>query len=196
MFTLTEVEVELLTKSTDSAIAAAAQKLKKAEQDGEFIPKSRLSEVSKIKKELEDKLKKFEDEQKKTEEDKARAAGELDKLLDAEKKARTTAEAKLVEETKLADQYRAYHKSAVEAVKKQLGDRWLTEFETFSLESLAKLPGVDAQKLGVVTTAASLPAGKYFTREEINAMPQSEMMGEVLKKVNDSLAYWDSQKKG
>jgi hypothetical protein len=189
MFTLTKEQIETLTKSTDPAIAAVASTLKKAEEEGEFIPKSRLSEVTKAKGELERKLAAFEAEQKKKEEDKARAAGELDKLLEAEKKARVEAETKLAEETKVADQHRAFHKTAVEAVKKQLGDKWLAEFETFSLESLYKLPGVDLPKLGVVTTAAALPADKYFTRDQINAMPQSEMVGDVLKKVNDSLAH-------
>jgi hypothetical protein len=195
MFTLTDAEVEALSKSTDPVIAASALKLKKAEEDGEFIPKSRLAEVTKARKDLETRLAAFEAEQRKKEEDKARAAGELDKLLEAEKKARTDAETKLAEETKLADAYRAHHKTAVEAVKKQLGDKWLPEFETFSLDSLYKLPGVDAQKLGVTTTAPALPADKYFTREQIEAIPQSEMTGDVLKKVNDSLAHLGSQQK-
>jgi hypothetical protein len=189
MFTLTDVEKELLLKSSDPAIVAATQKLIKAEADGEFVPKSRLSEVSKAKKELEEKLKKFEDDQKAAEEEKARKSGELDKLYQAEKTARAAAEAKLAEETKVADQHRAHLKSTVEAVKKQLGDKWLPEFENFSLESLMKLPGVDVQKIGVLTGAPVLPADKYFTREQIEAMPESEMKGKTLEKVNASLEY-------
>lgn len=196
MFTLAKEVVESLLKHSDPAVVAATKNLLAAEESGEFVPKSRLSEVSKAKKELEDKLKKFEDEQKKAEEEKARASGELDKLLQAEKKARTEAETRLAEESKLAEQYRAYHKSSVDAVKKQLGDKWLPEFETFSLESLAKLPGVELPKLGVNTAAPALPADKYFTREQIEALSQSEMKGDVLKKVNESLAYLDTLKKG
>jgi hypothetical protein len=189
MFTLDQNEIDSLLKHSDPAVVAATKKLLKAEEDGEFVPKSRLSEMSKARKELETKIATFEAEQKKIAEDKARAAGELDKILEAEKKARVEAETKLAEETKMADQFRTFRKSAIESVKKQLGEKWVPEFETFSLESLSKLPGVTLPLLGVTTTAPTIPAGKYFTRAEIEALSPSEMKGDVLKKVNASLEH-------
>jgi outer membrane translocation and assembly module TamA len=186
MFTLTKEEVEKLSTSSDPAIAAVAQKLKKAEEDGEFVPKSRMAELNQAKKEMEAQLKIVEDAKKKAAEDEARKNGELDKLLAAEKLARETAEATLAAEKKEADQYRAYRKSAVEEVKKQMGDKWLPEFETFSLESLAKLPGATLPKIGVETGQQSHES-TFYTRAQIEGMSQQEVQAN-LKKVNESLA--------
>lgn len=187
MFTLTKEEVEKLLASADPAIAAVAQKLKKAEEDGEFVPKSRLTDISKTKRELEDQLKAIEDAKKKAAEDEARKNGELDKVLLAEKSAREAAEKKLAEESKDAEAYRGYRKSAVETVKKQMGDKWLPEFETFSLESLAKLPGAALPKVGVDTTQVTMPESKYYTREQIDALSETEVRAN-LAKVNESVA--------
>ena len=59
----------------------------------------------------------------------------------------------LEDEKKIADQHRAYHKSIVDQIKKNMGDKWLPEYETFSLESLGKIAGEGTLLLNVIGTA-------------------------------------------
>jgi ubiquinone biosynthesis protein Coq4 len=198
MFTLTEEEKKALLNHSDAAVVAATKKLIAAEESGEFVPKSRLADVLKDKKIAEDALAKLEADRKKKEEDALRASGDLGKLLDAEKKAREEdriaheqTKAQLEIEKKEADQSRAYKKAAVESVKKQMGDKWLPEYETFSLESLAKLPGITLPTIGVETGAARpiTPPAKDFAKmdskdfqKEVEAAKRGELKTDTTNK--------------
>jgi integrase len=187
MFTLTQEEITLL--NSDPKFAAVALKLKEAEEKGEFVPKSRFNDELKLKKELETRLAEIEKVKKLEEEDKARKAGELDKLLEAEKKAFVELEAKFEAEKKEADLYRSYRVAALVEAKKQLKDNWLPEYESFSLESLGKLPGVTIQKVGIDTGKHPPPPPDTFTREQVSKMTQAEV-NENLEKINKSMVTW------
>lgn len=110
---------------------------------------AKRQEQKKLNEELQEKLKAYEEKERIANEEKARQTGELDKLLEAEKKARADAELKLKAENKDAELYRQYRQSVLTEVKKELGDRWLPEYETFSIESLSKISGMSIARVGV-----------------------------------------------
>jgi hypothetical protein len=149
MYTLTNEEVELLLKNPDPKVAAAALKLKESEEKGEFIPKSRLNDVSTSKKELEIKLKAIEDARKKEEEEKAKADGKLGELL----KAREDEVLKLKSDYNTAkadaDAYHKYQASILEEAKKVMGDKWDDNFAKLPLDTVVKLAGVSSKSPGM-----------------------------------------------
>lgn len=125
-----------------------------------------------------DKLRKHEDAEKKKEEEEAKKKGEFEKLLEAEKTEHDKTKIQLEAEKKEADAYRAYRKSAVEAIKKQMGDKWLPEYETFSLESLSKLSGLAIPFVGVINSGGK-PPDEYannnpFSKKTLNIAKQIE----------------------
>lgn len=196
MFTLSKEEVEFLLTNPDSKIAAVAQKLKEAESRGEFIPKPRFQKELEERKALEDRLKAIEEKEKAAAEEKARKDGELDKILAQERealaaeKAEKEALAKQLEEEKsIADSFRAYRKTVVDAVKKQLGNKWLPEFENFSLESLQKIPGVTLPKIGVDGSKPAIPEGEFYTKDQVEKMSKAEIQAN-LEKVKKSMEKW------
>jgi hypothetical protein len=153
MFTLTKEEVDLLMNSTDPKIAAAAKKLKEAEEKGEFVPKSRIDHLTTELKKLKDDQQVIADAKKVAEDAAAKATleeaarkGEWQKIIDAEKAkteaekvAREKVEKELNDLKPLADQAKKYRDIVIAKVKEKMGDKFLSEYETFSLESLGKL---------------------------------------------------------
>jgi hypothetical protein len=70
-----------------------------------------------------------------------------------------------------------------------MGDKWLSEYESFSIESLSKVAGVTVPLLGVINAAPKPQESDVFTREEVKAMSQ-EQVSANLAKVNKSMATW------
>jgi len=191
MFNLTDAEVTALMNSTDPIVAAAAKKLKEAKEKGDFIPKSRLDQEIEKAQEATKKLTEIEEARKKKEQDEALKNGEFQKLLEAEQAAHKADLEKLEQEKKTADQMRAYHKTVLEAAKAKLTKegKWLPEYETFSLESLVKVSEIPNPIIKTADGGGKPPDSQYYTMEEIKNIPQSDMTGDVLKKVNASLAH-------
>jgi hypothetical protein len=188
MYTLTNEEVELLLKNPDPKVAAAALKLKESEEKGEFIPKSRLNDVSKTKKELEDELKVIKDGQKKAEEEKAKADGKLGELLKARED--EVVKLKLDFETAKADAdaYHKYQTSVIEEAKKVMGEKWDDNFAKLPLDTVVKLAGVSMKSPGMGgTPPPSQNINNLYTMDEIKGMTQEEV-NTNLEKVNKSLA--------
>jgi hypothetical protein len=150
MFGLTEVETNALLNSTDAAVVAATKKLITAEEKGEFVPKSRMNDLSKEVKELTKKLADIDATSKAAEEEKAKQNGEIGKLLEKEKAEKATLTAQLEAEKKDADAHRAFKASTIEKYKTQLGDKWDDSYATLPLEALAKIAGDQIPLLGVV----------------------------------------------
>ena len=157
MFTLTKEEVELLMKSSDPAVVAATKKLIEAEEKGEFIPKSRLQKELDANKAIATKLAEYESAQKLAEEEKAKKNGELDKILKLREDELSASKLALEAEKKEADQFRAFRKTAIEAVKKQMGEKWLPEYENFSIESLSKIAGQTVPIIGTINAGGKPP---------------------------------------
>lgn len=113
---------------------AIAEKL-----SGDFIPKSRFDEVIGEKNKHAEALAKIEADRKAAEDDRARKAGEFEKLAAADKARIAELEKGMADEKAIADLYRASHAARIAAMKKDFGDAWLPEYETFSMTSLDKL---------------------------------------------------------
>ena len=165
LFALSQQEADALLNSTDPVVAAAAKKLKATEEGGEFVPKSRLTQehikaAKKIlgtswKSEYEsltsDKLNEvvsaFELEVATKEQERLRKAGDFETLLatergktETERIAREKVEKQLNELKPLADQATKLRENVLKIAKEKLGpDKWLPEYDNFSLESLGKL---------------------------------------------------------
>lgn len=186
---LTKEELELLKGHTD--LAAVAEKLEK----GQFIPKDRFDEVNKKAKEATDFIKKFE-EDRKAEEEKLKAdkdkleaermskAGEWKELLEKEKKEKTEALVKAEDtqkrfnsEKEVADQYRLWHKATVDKIKEALADKWLPEYETFSIDSLEKI-AVQFGHESIVDTSKLKPSNKKTPPKKWDDMTAEEFAKE------------------
>lgn len=186
MFTLNQEEDELLLKNADPKIAAVALKLKKAEDDAEFIPRTRLAKEISEKKELDEKLKVIEATKKADEEKRLKEIEDLNNLLKTREGELNETKTKFDEEKKVADSHRNYHKSVVESLKKNLGDDFLPEYENFSLDSLHKI--ANSKKVDVDNGKGSQhTTSDLYTREQLNNMSQAEMQAN-LDKVNRSVA--------
>ena len=176
--------------SDDKKEPDGSEKKLKTYSEEEF--KEVVSQRQTIKKQVEDlekKLKAFEEVKKTEEEKKALEEGKYKELLEAQKKDAEALKLQLEAEKKEADAYRDYRKLVVEKVKEKLGDKWLPEYESFSLESLSKVAGSNVQLLGVDTTPPSLPPKEFYTKEEVSRMTQAEV-NVNLEKVNKSMATW------
>ncbi len=154
MFTLTEQETNALLNSTDPAVAPIAKKLVAAEEKGEFVPKSRMNDLSKEVKELTKKLGDIDAAARAAEDEKARKSGELDKLLEKEKAEKETLKAQLEAEKKDADAHRAFRASAIEQIKTKMGDNWRESYASLPLEDLSAMANAEIPLLKVVTTGA------------------------------------------
>lgn len=184
MYTLPKEEVDLLINNPDPKVAAAALKLKQSEEKGEFVPRSRVNDLTQEKTALETKLKEIEDERKKAEEDKLRQSGEIGKLLDAEKASKLALQKQFDEEKKIADAHRAYRQSVVESVKAKLGDKWLPEYDSFSLESLSKIAEANNMKIGVDSSIPQSPLpDNPWSKKSLNLAKQIE-----IRRTNPELA--------
>lgn len=182
---LSKEESEALKKNPD--LAAVAEKLEK----GQFIPKDRFDEVNKKAKEAVDAVKKFEDERNaeaervKAEKERVEAermskAGEWSKINEAEKLKTTEALAKLSETQKelvsekgVADMYRTWHKSKADKIKEALADKWLPEYESFSIDSLEKI-AVQFGHEDVVDTSTLQPNKKKEPPKSYDEMTPEE----------------------
>jgi hypothetical protein len=160
MFTLTDAEKNVLLNSAEPAVVAATKKLIAAEESGEFVPQSRLKAEIKEAKEAQKKLAEIEAAKKLAEEEEAKKKGEFEKLLETEKAAHQKTQAERDADKVDAEAFRKAKKEAVEAVKKLLGDKWLPEYETFSLESLGKIAGTQLPIIGTMNLAPSMPEKK------------------------------------
>jgi len=129
-------EEELKAMEANPATAAIAKKLRDA---GDFIPKSRFDEVNEERKKHADALAKIEADRKAAEDEAARRAGDFDKLEKERQAKIAELEKQFADEKKVADQFREAQKQRVEKMKKDFGDAWLPEYESFTPSSLDKL---------------------------------------------------------
>jgi hypothetical protein len=157
MFTLTEVETNDLLNSTDPKAAAVALKLKAAEEKGEFVPKSRMTDLTKEVKDLTKKLADIDATTKAAEDAKLKAEGDTTKLLEREMAEKETLKAQLEAEKKDADAHRAFRASAVEQIKTKMGDNWRESYASLPLEDLAAMAETEVPLLKVVTTGGRPP---------------------------------------
>ncbi|MEE9586221.1 MAG: hypothetical protein V3W09_04895 [Nitrososphaerales archaeon] len=164
---LTKEELEALKKHAD--LAAVAKKL----EDGQFIPKDRFDEVNKKAKDNADRLKKLEDERtdaaekervaaEKLESERLSKAGEWEKLMGLERvktadeaTKRKQAETELAAEKEVANQHRQYRKERIEVIKTAMGDKWVPEYENFSITSLEKIASDAGHKVDTFTKPPS-----------------------------------------
>lgn len=164
---LTKEELEAL--KNDPKLAAVAEKLEK----GQFIPKDRFDEVRLAGKEATDRLKKLEDERadaaekerlalEKAESERLSKAGDWDKVL-AQERGRTAdeatkrkqAETELAAEKEVANEHRQYRKERIEVIKTAMGDKWVPEYENFSITSLEKIASDAGHKVDTFTKPPS-----------------------------------------
>lgn len=134
MAILTDDELKALESSPESAAIA-----KKLRDMGDFIPKSRFDEVNTRAKEHAAALEKIEADKKAADDERARKAGEFEKIEAAQKARIAELEKAHADEKKYADEYRAARQARIDAMKKDFGDDWLPEYESFSMTSLDKL---------------------------------------------------------
>jgi len=137
---LTDDEFKVLESTPDGA--AVAKKLKDA---GDYIPKSRFDEVITERNTLAAQQAKIDADRKAAEDDRMRKAGEFEKVEQAHRARIAELEKLAADEKAVADEYRTARQARVDAVKKELGDNWLPEFESLSMASLDKL---SAQRKG------------------------------------------------
>lgn len=131
---LSDDELKAISATPDGAAIA-----KKLQDMGDFIPKSRFDEVNNRMKEHADALAKIDAERKAADDERARKAGEFEKL-DAGYKARIAELEKAhADEKRVADEFRAARQARVDTLKKEFGDDWLPEYESFSIASLDKI---------------------------------------------------------
>lgn len=112
------------------------------------IPKTRFDEVNKALKEAKAQLEKVETDRKAEEEKRLREKEDFKALADKVMAEKSDLLKLFEQEKAVADQHREYRKAKIEAFKEQMGDDWLPEYESFSLESLEKLVGKQS-KVGV-----------------------------------------------
>ena len=156
MFTLTEQETNDLLNSTDPKVAAVALKLKTAEEKGEFVPKSRVNDLSKEVKDLTKKLAEIDATAKAAEEEKLKQSGETGKLLEKEKAEKEKLLAQLEAEKKDADAHRAFRASAVEQIKTKMGGGWRESYASLPLEDLSAMANAEIPLLGVITNQSRI----------------------------------------
>ena len=153
MAILTDDERAALEKNPDTAAIA-----KKLQDMGDYIPKTRFDEVNEERKRHEAALAKIESDRKAADDERARKAGEFEKL-DAERNARIAElEKTAANEKAVADQYRAEQRAKVDAFKKDFGDDWLPEYESFSVASLDKIA---AQRAASRTNRGKPDTGRH-----------------------------------
>ena len=167
---LTQDQIAKL-KEVDPQLAAEAEKL----DSGLYIPKERFDEVNTKAKEAAEKLAAREAAEKKAADEKLVKDGEFQKLLETERAERAKEKAQLEAEKKTADEYRALRTEELEAAKKQLGDKWLPEFDDLSLASIRKLVG---DKSPVLRTDGGGPGGQGKARD-YSAMDDKQFEAEI-----------------
>jgi hypothetical protein len=131
---VTDEELKILESTPEGA--AVAKKLREA---GDYIPKSRFDEVNERAKASADALAKYDAEKKAAEDDKARKAGEFEKIESTHKARIAELEKIAADEKKVADEYRTAKQARIDTMKKEFGDAWLPEYESFSIASLDKI---------------------------------------------------------
>jgi|ERR1051326_4935187 vacuolar-type H+-ATPase subunit I/STV1 len=133
MSVLSQEEIDLIKKNPD--LAAVAKKL----EEGSWIPKSRFDEVNTKQKELADQLEKIGAERIAAEKKAMEEQGKFKELAEQRAKDLAEKEAKLKDESAVAEQYRTMLKTKREDVKKALGEKWLPIYDQASLDELQKL---------------------------------------------------------
>lgn len=110
--------------------------------DGEhMIPKARFDEINEKLKATNEALAKIEADRKKESDDQLRKKGEFEKLYATAEERAKKLEADYKTEKEIADKYRARREAKLTELKKAAGEKWIQEYEGFSLESLEKLEG-------------------------------------------------------
>jgi len=179
MAVLTSEEIKALKDSGNEALAAIALKL----ESSNYVPQDRFNEKNAEAKAAQDALAKIKADAEAVEAERMAKQGEYKALADK-------AQAELEKIKPFADQFNAIRTRKIEELKKSLGDDFLPEYESFSLESLEKVGGKKSAPPPTDSTPpGSVPPKEYYTREEIAKMSQAEV-GANLEKVNKSLAHF------
>jgi hypothetical protein len=186
MYGLTQEEVDLLIKSQIPEIAAVALKLKKSVDDGEFIPKSRLSQEIQAKKDAEAKIKVLETE-------KTTLTADFTSQIEAITGQKTTLEATLADKEKelvavkpKADRYDKWEADVRAEVKKKIPpEKWNPSYDATDIGVLVDLVGLE--KIGVFHEKKQIQPDDIYTMDEMKKMSQQEVNAN-LEKVNRSLS--------
>lgn len=188
---LPDNELQELLSHTDPKVAGAAKKLKDLKDSGQYIPKAKFDELNtklaNAKAESETAI--AEAQRKLTEaEQRATAAAasggaaaqEASRLAEQRKAELEALKAEHEKIKPLATNYENYRKAKVTTLKEKLGDKFLPEYEGFSVESLEKLIGAAGETQ--IDTDGHQP-GKIFTKPVSDQSP-----AEIEKTIADAKA--------